>query len=835
MSRITTKCPYCDCQAKAPADCAGRKARCKACGKAFVVAAERGLPAEAAPAAVSAAPVRASRGRVAAQVAAGVLLALVFIGALGFGVFFALKHRKTPPVQTAATAPEKPASPVAKANKKVKPKESEVASTEQTRAGAAVLGEGAESQKPEPRPEPQAEPKPEPEPNPEPEPQPEPKPEPKPGPEPKAKPEPTPESKPKPTDGSEKEAAAAVLKRVVPSTVAIFVEGRMDGQHTGFVVDSTQQLIVTSNAAVSGSGPMVFLLPFREGAEPYKGRAKIAGDPATYERNLRFKWSHRFKVVARDPARDLALIKPVNLPSTIPMPPTLLLAATAPTEGQRCWAVTFALEADPVWGAAPRMVKATSVKKFPPAKSGRTAIDAPVILTDTPHPGAHCGGPLVNDQGELVGMMASAETTGEKGQGVFIQAAAIRNFLARKDVARFMPSTPPSKHVLLPAITRPSTDKTLPGNWLILDRSKPIPKLIDRAALLPRKPSLVMFERQFSIVKKDSNRFVGLLKLPLDIGNEQFFLGCLPSLIDKQGKHYQLEGRFFQFPDGCHNRYVELAALEDLPITKLDLTLKMVVLLPPTLKTAERIAYTRRFLQMRDGPRKDFKRVPGFLAEEFTQGGPSFVNARPGRTTFESIHNVQVAVESLIKLDYKDRTALVATDPDRIKAARKGACLQVARLLEKSLHGICRGFVVDGLVEIDPDHVQVLKKSGLQVDPAYPAFFHANVALEDPATGKYFIGNNGMTMGPHDGMLVLGIVHKFQPVLFVLPLSQQQLAPVPPRNDEEIGGDHPLYGSLESGTSFTGSSRLGKNSQQMQAWLNRAPADFRTLAKKLAP
>src|SRR5262249_4047450 len=96
----------------------------------------------------------------------------------------------------------------------------------------------------------------------------------------------------------------------------------------------------------------------------------------------------------------------------------------------------------------------------------------------------------------------------------------------------------PDESADIPMIQKPSPDADLSGKWHILDRSRPIRKLIDRKSLLPVGPrSLVMIDIHLVVsFPVKSGRHYLIAALPADVGDEQALLGCHVSVKPDKGK-----------------------------------------------------------------------------------------------------------------------------------------------------------------------------------------------------------------------------------------------------------------------------------------------------------
>jgi hypothetical protein len=110
--------------------------------------------------------------------------------------------------------------------------------------------------------------------------------------------------------------------------------------------------------------------------------------------------------------------------------------------------------------------------------------------------------------------------------------------LARPVAGAVRELSPTAGNGYLPVDRKPSRDSSLPGSWYLLDRTKALPKLVDRPSMVPVGPrELVIFEKtKTRIYQGPSTRYGSLVTLPGDIGDKQLLLGCLPTIKGKGGQ-----------------------------------------------------------------------------------------------------------------------------------------------------------------------------------------------------------------------------------------------------------------------------------------------------------
>jgi len=365
----------------------------------------------------------------------------------------------------------------------------------------------------------------------------------------------------------------------------------------------------------------------------------------------------------------------------------------------------------------------------------------------------------------------------------------------------------------LPMIEKASTDASLPGTWHILDRSKPVRKLIDRKSLLPvGRPAPMMIEvsAPYVFAKKAAEAF-WLLGLPADIGDEQTLLGCLPSFTPEKGPPLKYKVEFHQAQGaGCR---VAQFAVQDIPQElKVTFSVKCVLLNPPVLTPGERALATQAFLK-RQGKAKDRQGMAGFPNSRFPEGGPAYIGAEPSPNYVQTINNVLKKVESEIPHSGND-VKFFTFDPEVAKANKKGNCTARSVVGEKALVGVARSCAV-----------------GIWYENGGTS--HALLLIEDPESGAYFVVDQTSptpTYMPHPGYMYITGPFRNQgiPNPFKLPFSLEGSMTNYFYTREKVL-------KAAGATQLTGSSNPGffKDYAKYQAWLKKVPGEFRDLEKQL--
>lgn len=216
---------------------------------------------------------------------------------------------------------------------------------------------------------------------------------------------------------------AKLYEQAVPSVVWVLSD-RSGGLATGSgaLIDADKRLVLT-NYHVVGTSPKarVFFPAFRENQpiperEYYQDRANrlaIAG-----------------RVVALDKKADLALIELEKLPAGVKAIP---LASRSPTPGATVHSIGNPGKSGALWGYVKGTVRQVYQKRWR-ARLDRFQIanfEARIIETDSATNPGDSGGPLLNDEGELVGVT----------QGGAIDAQLVSTFIDISEVKRLLDSS----------------------------------------------------------------------------------------------------------------------------------------------------------------------------------------------------------------------------------------------------------------------------------------------------------------------------------------------------------------------------------------------------------
>jgi S1-C subfamily serine protease/tetratricopeptide (TPR) repeat protein len=221
--------------------------------------------------------------------------------------------------------------------------------------------------------------------------------------------------------GSEvRELLADARKEPVPPPLPLETKARVDaealsratvwvlpqatgGRAAGAFIDGGRPFVLTSATAVGSELVVDVVFPRR-----YLGR--VVAEVEEYRDLLGLRLSgHAIPgvVLARDPVRDLALIELDSMPEVSGF---FHIAATDPRMGDSVAAMGHPTGVDALW-----LYAAGSVRSVGRVVLSRDATDeqpkAMTALLQLPHQGSASGGPVVNEAGELVGILAAREST----------------------------------------------------------------------------------------------------------------------------------------------------------------------------------------------------------------------------------------------------------------------------------------------------------------------------------------------------------------------------------------------------------------------------------------
>lgn len=170
------------------------------------------------------------------------------------------------------------------------------------------------------------------------------------------------------------------------------------GSGTGWVVDAEKKLVVTNHHVVLNADRVLVLLP------TYKN-GKLVSEKSAYKDDR----GVRAKVIDTDVARDLAILQIIDpLPEG---PGEVKLAADSADPSDRVHSVGNPGASDALWVYTSGTVRQVYQREWHHLDLGRrtkTFRQARIMETSSPINPGDSGGPVVNDKGELVGVVSSS-------------------------------------------------------------------------------------------------------------------------------------------------------------------------------------------------------------------------------------------------------------------------------------------------------------------------------------------------------------------------------------------------------------------------------------------
>jgi S1-C subfamily serine protease len=234
-----------------------------------------------------------------------------------------------------------------------------------------------------------------------------------------------------------------VYRRTLPATVMVLNKAD-DGLATGsgVVVDRQRKLVVTNDHVVRGATELTVLFPTYDAeGDLIAERAAYAGQVGELRRRGRLVGA---RVAARDRQRDLALLELDHLPEDARAIP---LAARGPQPGQRVHSIGNPGASGALWLYSRGTVRQVYHRKFTVDEGFE--VDARVVETQTPVNPGDSGGPVVNDRGELVAVVQSAQL-GRPGQEVRLISTFIDVSEVKALLSRYAEVASPSSHTADP-------------------------------------------------------------------------------------------------------------------------------------------------------------------------------------------------------------------------------------------------------------------------------------------------------------------------------------------------------------------------------------------------
>jgi len=193
-----------------------------------------------------------------------------------------------------------------------------------------------------------------------------------------------------------------------------------EGRSAGFVIDRQRRLLLTTNSGAGSSDLVDVLFARLKKNDPVAELAAYADRTGLRQEGLLV----RGLVVARDPKRDLALIELESLPATAE---ELAFAGEEPKPAVRLHSVSHPSGVELLWLYSAGVVRQTAHIELVTTAKGEP-VKPRTLLLQIPHQAGSSGGPLVNGEGEVVGLLAAKEGA-QQQLGYAITSAELKLFL----------------------------------------------------------------------------------------------------------------------------------------------------------------------------------------------------------------------------------------------------------------------------------------------------------------------------------------------------------------------------------------------------------------------
>jgi S1-C subfamily serine protease len=235
------------------------------------------------------------------------------------------------------------------------------------------------------------------------------------------------------------QANEKVYQQLLPSAVFVNVQkGKAVGFASGVLVDVERKWVVTNYHSVTPpkkaddpekTEPQDSSKDLVQVAFPVKEKGMLIADKLEYIKNAK-KWFYRGQVVFEDKAKDLTLIALENVPPDAKAVP---LASSSAQPGQTVHFIGNPAGSAAFWLYSSGKVRQVFTKSFdgftPDGKIIKAKETFKVVFTTLATTVGESGGPLVNDKGELVGILYGHSPEGSAG----IDITEVRAFLEMAD------------------------------------------------------------------------------------------------------------------------------------------------------------------------------------------------------------------------------------------------------------------------------------------------------------------------------------------------------------------------------------------------------------------
>ncbi len=281
-----------------------------------------------------------------------------------------------------------------------------------------------------------------------------------------------------------------VYKKAIPSVVWIHsTRDRGLATGSGSLVDKEKRLVLTNYHVVEENPrAKVFFPDFRD-------EKPIAEKKHYTDRAARLAIPGR--VIALEKSVDLALIQLERLPDGANALP---LATKTPEPGQSVHSIGNTGKSDALWGYVPGKVRQVYKHQWSAQLGGGKLLRCrgEVIETDSATNPGDSGGPLLNDQGELVGVTHGGATNAQL-LSTFISLSEVRNVLKSEGVSTAKADPP--------KVEKPKSVAD-GGKFFSADAAKKLQTSVDE--LKEKKQLDLLVETFASAPKEDADKVRGM-------------------------------------------------------------------------------------------------------------------------------------------------------------------------------------------------------------------------------------------------------------------------------------------------------------------------------------
>ncbi|MCE9534132.1 MAG: trypsin-like peptidase domain-containing protein [Planctomycetes bacterium] len=195
-----------------------------------------------------------------------------------------------------------------------------------------------------------------------------------------------------------------------------------EGRAGCWVVDHERRLVLATATGAGRSDQVDVLFPRAD-------KGEIIAEASAYVDRIALRkdgFLARGVVLSRDPKRDLALIELETIPKDVGELP---LGKQEPRVAERIHALSHPSGVELLWLYSSGSVRQTANVELVPATMGENEATKPrTLLLQIPHQAGSSGGPVVNDKGDVVGMLAAREGA-QQQLGYAIASAELSAFL----------------------------------------------------------------------------------------------------------------------------------------------------------------------------------------------------------------------------------------------------------------------------------------------------------------------------------------------------------------------------------------------------------------------